>query len=134
MEKINKEYHNRISFIGHVKNKEVNDYLNRASLAIFPSLFDNYPYVILEAMATGKTIVASDNIGSYDIIKDNNYIFKNGNSIELANCILSFYEIHSRNPNYKNIEIVKNECNPNKICEKMKLLYKKTIEEYYENR
>ena len=72
---IDSKYHSRIKFVGHVKNTEISNYLNKAFLAVFPSTFDNYPYAVLEAMTCGKYIVCSDNIGCVDLLHENNFIF-----------------------------------------------------------
>lgn len=129
---IDKEYHNRIEFIGQVDNDRVNDYLNKANLAIFPSLFDNYPYVVLEAMAAGKNILMSNNIGCLDILDSSNYIFESGNEDDLAKKILKFYSDMKDYINKNNIKNVKKECSPQKICSKMKNIYEKAIKEYNE--
>ncbi len=131
LKEIDKKYHNRVIFIGAVKNSEVSKYLKTADLAIFPSLFDNYPYTILEAMATGNTVLISDNIGLCDIVNGNNYIFKSGNVSDLTLKILDFLENNDLSINIENINNVKNECNPDDICNKMKKLYMKTIKEYH---
>lgn len=127
---IDKKYHNRIRFVGQISNSRVNDYLNDAFLAIFPSLFDNYPYTILEAMASGKCIICSDNIGSADLVQLNNYIFKAGDLDDLIDKILLALENKSDFINYNNVRLVNDECNQKYICEKIKKVYIDAIEDY----
>lgn len=129
---IDKKFNDRIIFTGQVENDDVNKYLNQATLAIFPSNFDNYPYVVLEAMAAGKNIICSDNMGIVDLIKDNNYIFKNGNIEDLTNKILHFFNSNKNTINKSNIKNVDIECNQKKICEKIRKYYKNTIKIYKE--
>lgn len=127
---IDKKYHSRLVFTGQVENKVINKYLNQAYCAIFPSLFDNYPYTILEAMAAGKHIICSDNIGSNDLVKNNNLMFKSGNEEDLYEKIIELYQSKKAMLNYSNINIVENECNQDTICLKARKIYKNTIDEY----
>lgn len=127
---IDEKYHNRIKFVGQISNSRVNEYLNDAYLAIFPSSFDNYPYTILEAMASGKCIICSDNIGSADLVQLNNYIFKTGDLDDLIDKILLALKNKSDFINYDNVRLVNEECNQKYICEKMKNVYIDTIEDY----
>lgn len=108
---INKKYHHRIKFIGHVSNNEINKYLNKAYLAVFPSLFDNYPYTILEAMASGKHIICSDNIGSVDLVSPNNYVFKVNSIDDLSEKIMLSFNNKKEFINYNNIKLVNDVCN-----------------------
>lgn len=127
---ISKKHHHRIKFIGQVSNNKVNEYLNDAYLAIFPSIFDNYPYTILEAMASGKNIVCSDNIGSADLVKQNNYVFETNNLDDLINKILLAFNNKKQFINFDNIKLVNNICSQSCICEQMKKIYLDTIKKY----
>ena len=40
---VNKKYKDNINFLGHIPNFELNEYLNRALVGVYPSLFDNFP-------------------------------------------------------------------------------------------
>lgn len=130
---INKKYHNRIKFVGQVDNKDVSLYLNMAYVAIFPSLFDNYPYTILEAMATGKHIVCSDNIGSANLVSLNNYVFKSNDSNDLSAKVLQLFNEKRNYINYNNIKIVHKNCNQDYICKQMKKVYRRAILDYNKN-
>jgi len=127
---IDKKFHKRIKFIGQVNNKEVNIYLNKSYLAIFPSTFDNYPYTILEAMASGKHIICSDNIGSSNLVSSNNYVFKTNDYNDLANRVLKFFDEKREYINHNNVHTVKKNCNQGYVCNKMKEIYLDTIKQY----
>jgi len=43
---INPRYKNNITFVGQIPNYNLNAHLNSSRVAIFPSLFDNFPYVV----------------------------------------------------------------------------------------
>ena len=53
---------------GYVSRREVFDYLSKASIYIQTSLWEGMPVSILEAMASGLPVVASDIIGNRDLI------------------------------------------------------------------
>lgn len=129
---LNKKFHHKIVFVGQIDNEEINKYLNDSSVAIFPSIFDNYPYVILESMASGNNIVCSDNIGLIDILGKNNYIFKSGDYLDLADKIKICYD-NSKQINTENINKVNFTCNQDKVCNNMLTIYENTIKKYTQN-
>lgn len=129
---IDSKYHSRIKFVGHVKNTEISNYLNKAFLAVFPSTFDNYPYAVLEAMTCGKYIVCSDNIGCVDLLHENNFIFKNNDADDLKNKILEAIMFKQDFINYDNLKIVADVCGQKNVCEAMKKIYVDTINKYAE--
>lgn len=59
-----------IIFTGFVKNEEVFKYLKNADIFVLPSLSEGLPIVALEAMAAGKTVIASDVGGTSEVVKD----------------------------------------------------------------
>lgn len=65
---VKKEYHQNINFLGQINNKDLNKYFNSSLIGIFPSLFDNFPYVVLESMATGIHVIGSKNSGMVEKI------------------------------------------------------------------
>lgn len=81
---------NDIEWKGHQPNDVVLAALKKAKFLVFPSLwYENFPRVILEAMACGTPVIAS-RLGSMpEIIKDNitGLLFEPGNSTDLADKI-----------------------------------------------
>jgi glycosyltransferase involved in cell wall biosynthesis/GT2 family glycosyltransferase len=59
----------RIEFAGPVGRPEAIDALRRADLVALPSLWDNFPNALLEAMALGACIVSTDAGGIPEIIE-----------------------------------------------------------------
>lgn len=57
----------KIEFIGHCSPA---DFLSKVSIIAIPSLWEGLPYVLLEAMAAGRAIVASDIPGISDTLAD----------------------------------------------------------------
>jgi glycosyltransferase involved in cell wall biosynthesis len=65
-----------------------------ASIFVLPSTHESFGLVVLEAMAAGLPVIVSDMVGAKDCIREgkNGFVFKSGNSSELSNYILKFYE------------------------------------------
>lgn len=55
-----KEGESRIVFEGEKEHEDAMDILNDSELFILPSYTEGFPYVVLEAMALGKAIIATD--------------------------------------------------------------------------
>jgi glycosyltransferase involved in cell wall biosynthesis len=58
----------RLEIIPAVRN--IAPYLRRASVVVLPSLFEGLPNVLLEALASGCTVVASDLPGHREVIRN----------------------------------------------------------------
>ena len=61
-----------VTFIDHVPLEQISDFYKDASVCIFPSIWENFPNVCLEAMSAGKIIIASKNGGMYEMLTDIN--------------------------------------------------------------
>jgi len=59
-----------LSFPGGVSRQEVLDNLRKASVVVLPSLWDNFPYTCLEAMACGCAVVGSKKGGMAEMMED----------------------------------------------------------------
>lgn len=65
--------HDNINCIGHVGKEQVINLLLKAKAIIIPSIcYENFPKIVVEAMAYGTPIIAS-NIGSLAAIIENNF-------------------------------------------------------------
>lgn len=58
----------RIDFTGRIEHSLLPSYLSDASVCIFPSLWENFPYTCLEAMSAGRTVIASRAGGMSEMI------------------------------------------------------------------
>lgn len=60
-----------VKFIDQMPRYKLIEYYQRNTICVVPSLWENHPYAVLEAMACGKPVIASNVSGISEIIKDN---------------------------------------------------------------
>lgn len=82
---------NKVYFTGFVSDEERNHLLNMADIAVFPSLYEPFGIVALEAMATGTPVVVSDIGGLADVVEHERNGLKvyAGDTLSLANQVKS---------------------------------------------
>jgi glycosyltransferase involved in cell wall biosynthesis len=84
----------RVNYEGKVAYNEVQNYINKADVCVFPSYAEAFPVSWLEAMAMGKAIVAS-NIGwSNEVIENgkSGYLAHPNNHSKFAEYIIKLIE------------------------------------------
>jgi glycosyltransferase involved in cell wall biosynthesis len=81
---------NSVEFLTRIPRDKLINYYQQSTLCVVPSLWENQPYVILEAMACGKPIIASNVGGISKIIKDkiNGILVTPGSVLDLAKSIV----------------------------------------------
>lgn len=85
-----------IIFLGAIQNKELPKYYATADIFIGPSVItkkgdrEGLPVTLMEAMSSGRIIIATDLEGNRDIIQDskNGFLIKQNNSEDIAEKIL----------------------------------------------
>jgi 1,4-alpha-glucan branching enzyme len=79
----------QVNFVGFVNDHDRNQLLARSDVAVFPSLYEPFGIVALEAMAAGIPVVVSDTGGLQDIIEHgvDGYCAPPGDATMLANYI-----------------------------------------------
>jgi len=95
---INLNIIDRVEFLGVKPNEEINRYLSKADIFVFPTLFDGWGVVLNEALSMGKAIISTNQAGaSYHLIKDskNGFIVDAKSVEELKEAMLFFL----KNPN-----------------------------------
>ena len=90
-----KKLEKQVAFHGHVSDKEkIRDFYSRADIFVFPTLHEGFGIPVLEAMAFGLPIIASDVAAVPELIKDgdNGILIPPANSEELAKALKSLAE------------------------------------------
>ncbi len=122
---------NKVYFTGHLSSKDVQKMYKCADVAVFPSTYEPFGIVAIEAMLSGTPVVTSDIGGLNEIIDHGVTGMKSyaGNPNSLADSILSLLfnkelcDTVSKNAKEK----VKNQYNWTKITEDTHLAYEKAI-------
>lgn len=71
---IEQRYHREIqqkklTLHGPMQPRQLADFYDRAKAVVLPSLFENFPYVAIEAMSHGRAVLASESGGQSDFIR-----------------------------------------------------------------
>jgi glycosyltransferase involved in cell wall biosynthesis len=87
--KLAKDLEVNVEFTGFLPREEVVNYLKRASLLVLPSVsrLEAFGIVLLEAMACGTPVVASDIPGVRDVASEAGLLFPPGDHRKLAEII-----------------------------------------------
>lgn len=80
---------NRIEVMGHIPDAELIELYNRAEIFVFPSLFEGFGAVPLEAMACGCAVIASNASAIPEVCADAAYYFDPKDISSLRNAIIS---------------------------------------------
>jgi glycosyltransferase involved in cell wall biosynthesis len=86
-EKIGKlKYPKQVTWLGQIPREGLLEHYQGSSICVVPSIWENYPYVCLEAMACAKPVIASDIGGLRTMIRhgENGMLFTPGSSRQLA--------------------------------------------------
>ncbi len=65
-----KEFENRVTFTGVIMHDDVEKYLKKSDVFVFPSLGDSFSLSALEAASCGLPLIVSDNTGMKDLMTD----------------------------------------------------------------
>ena len=122
---------NKVYFTGYLNSKEVQKMYKCADIAVFPSTYEPFGIVALEAMLAGVPTVVSDVGGLNEIVEHGVDGMKSyaGNPNSIADSILTLLYDHQLSSNVaKNAKKkVKEEYNWNKIAQDTYFTYQKAI-------
>ena len=119
----------RVEFLRAVPRENMPHYYQRAQVCVVPSLWENYPYTLLEAMACGRAVVASRCGGIPEIVKngENGVLAEPGSVIGLATSItkLLMDEALCEGLGKKARDYIDKNCMPREIARKTLEVYEK---------
>jgi glycosyltransferase involved in cell wall biosynthesis len=118
-----------INWLGYKTNIEIKELFKLSSIFVFPTLIDNSPNSLLEAMASGLICIASETGGIPSIIKNkmNGYLFQKKDYKRLAELVISVINNFSQN-----IKVSKNAIDFSKSYCRPDYVFYKTVEVYNE--
>jgi len=65
-----KKYEGKYKWLGHIPQKELRRYYSQGSVFVLNSIEDGFGMVIIQAMACGLPVIATENTGGPDIVRD----------------------------------------------------------------
>jgi glycosyltransferase involved in cell wall biosynthesis len=121
----------KVYFAGYLGGKDVAKMYKAADISVFPSTYEPFGIVALEAMLAERPIVVSDIGGLNEIVqhKENGMKSYTGNPNSIADSILELLYDHQLYDNVvrKAKNKVRNEYNWNKIAQDTHFTYQKAI-------
>jgi glycogen synthase len=96
MKKKLKKWNDNLQFYGYQPYDRMADFLSKTQICIFPSLWENFPNVCLEAMVAGKAVIASNNGGMADMItnESNGLLIEPNNPKKIAEAVFNLVKNH----------------------------------------
>jgi teichuronic acid biosynthesis glycosyltransferase TuaC len=132
LEKFSYEHNLNVIFTGKVEPSEINYYLNIMDILILPSRNEGFPCIVLEAHASGISVVGSSNGGIIEAIGDDSYIVDEGENFESRFSKLVLDKLSQEKEKGKLITRINKEFSLGKLGEKELILYKTIIKKYRE--
>jgi len=77
-----------VNFRGFVQGKKLHDYYASSNIYVFPSIQENFPVVLLEAMYFGCAVITTDAHGCAEVIGNAGIKTKSGDQEEIKNALL----------------------------------------------
>lgn len=117
----------QIKIIGRKEQKELIPIYQNSDVFVLPSLIEGMSNALLEAMASGLAIIATDTGGVGDLIDGNGIIIKSKNSDVIYEALNKLYDDRAlvKNMKYKSLQLV-GHMSWKKAAEKYNKIYKNT--------
>ncbi len=127
--KSNTNFPKRVKVINNLNRKKLFKIIKKSQIVILPSLRDNSPNACLEALSMEKPVIARNDSGFNDLIKNkfNGFLFSKKNNfeiIELVTKILSF-KIKKKRKLVKNIRYMNRNFYPKEVVKNYKKYVRK---------
>ena len=86
------ESNDRIRFVGFVDKTTLHGLYQEARILVFPSIRENFPMVLLEAMDSGCAVITTDAEGCAEVVGDAGIVVKAGNPREIRAALTELME------------------------------------------
>lgn len=108
---------------GSLAPNDVNQEIHKSKIILVPSSVENLPYTVIESMAAGRVVLASDQGGQREIIRDgyNGFLFDYNDQTSLEEKINLAWQLNNNEIERlaeNAIQTIKNECDPGSYFEK----------------
>ncbi|NTW31666.1 MAG: glycosyltransferase [Bacteroidetes bacterium] len=129
----------KLILLGNISPDKVEKYLHDTKIVLVPSVVENFPYTVLEAMSRGKIVLASVQGGHSEIIDNNvnGFLFdhfeKKSFSLQLKQ-ILTLNNLQLEEISKNAINKIKDKCSYNNIYEQKNELLTKFIIDFKEQK
>ncbi|MCB9479733.1 MAG: glycosyltransferase family 4 protein [Deltaproteobacteria bacterium] len=84
----------RVRFLDAIPRHELAESYRRASFCVFPSLFENFPNVCLEAMSAGRPVIATYGTGMVEMLGETGVFVEPDDPADLAEAMLRLRRNH----------------------------------------
>jgi glycosyltransferase involved in cell wall biosynthesis len=78
----------KVHFTGYLKGQELHDAYHSAKIFVFPSIQENFPVVLLEAMQAGCAVITTDVEGCSEVIGDAGIATRPHDSAQIRDALL----------------------------------------------
>lgn len=82
------EHGSPAKFTGFLNQNELIGLYEEASIFVFPSIQENFPMVLLEAMDAGCAIITTDAEGCAEVVGDSGIVIEKSNSLEIRRSLV----------------------------------------------
>ena len=125
-----RQVQNRVLFMQEATHQDVLDWLPKLDILVFPSLWDNFPYAILEAMAAGCAIVASNTGAVAEMLGPAGILVPPRNVAALAKALIGLMENPSQRVRLGELakQRFQQKYAPSRVANDMVLAYQTAIE------
>ncbi|MEW6041715.1 MAG: glycosyltransferase family 4 protein [Elusimicrobiota bacterium] len=121
----------KLEFMQSLERQRLGELYERCDVFVIPSLYDNFPNALLEAMAYGCPVVGTDTGGIHEIIQhgENGLVFKPENNEDLADKIINLYKDRTlaKNLGHRARETIYRKYKPEKIVNDTIGFYKQIL-------
>lgn len=131
LQTILKDIRMNVQFLDPIDNRELPNFYRNALISVFPSMCESFGIVLIEAMACGSPVIASQS-GAFPEIVNNNQdgiLFPKGDAKRLAGQIIHLLKDDSARQSFRNngINKVKNNFSLNKVADETLDVYDRVL-------